>query len=235
MKKLSLLFAVSVVATSAFAQSFSESFDAGVYTPASITSDQTWVTANMSSPIGTTNWFNGNPTVFTSHAGASYAGTNFNNGSGLAEISNWMFSPVRTFNNNDTISFFTRTVNSPFFPDRLHLRLSTNGASTNVGGAANTVGDFSTILLTVNAGLTTAGYPNVWTQFTGTVTGLGGPTSGRFAFHYHMPNAGPSGSNSDYIGIDTVQYTAVPEPGSMIALGLGAAALIARRRKARKA
>jgi hypothetical protein len=49
-----------------------------------------------------------------------------------------------------------------------------------------------------------------------------------------MPNAGPSGANSDYIGIDTVAYDAVPEPASMIALGLGAAALI-RRRKAKKA
>jgi hypothetical protein len=147
-----------------------------------------------------------------------------------------MFSPVRTFNNGDTISFWSRVpTGGGEFPDRLFLRLSTNGSSMNVGGAAGTVGDFTTELLVINEFLTPTGYPEVWTQFNATVSGLGGPASGRFAFHYHVPGGGPNGLNSNYIGIDTVQYTAVPEPGSMIALGLGAAALLARKRKARKA
>ena len=36
------------------------------------------------------------------------------------------------------------------FADRLELRLSTNGASTNVGTTTTSVGDFTTLLLTVN-------------------------------------------------------------------------------------
>jgi hypothetical protein len=90
-------------------------------------------------------------------------------------------------------------------------------------------------LLVINEFLTTTGYPEVWTQFNVTVSGLSGPASGRFAFRYHVPGSGPNGLNGNYIGIDTIAYNAVPEPGSMIALGLGAAALLARRRKARKA
>lgn len=230
--------AISVVATSAFAQSFSENFEGVVTTPTSVTAQQMWGAANMSSPIGVIDWFPGNTTVFTSHAGTdnSYVAASWNNGSGLAEISNWMFSPVRTFNNGDTVSFWTRVPTAGGeFPDRLFLRLSTNGASMNVGGGANTVGDFATVLLAVNPNLTTTGYPEVWTQFNATLSGLGGPTSGRFAFHYHVTDAGPAGTNSNYIGIDTVAYNVVPEPGSMIALGLGAAALLARKRKARRA
>lgn len=230
--------AISVVATSAFAQSFSENFEGVVTTPTTVTAQQAWGAANMSSPIGVTNWFTGNSTVFPAHAGTatSYVGANFENGGGLAEISNWLFSPVRTFNNGDTISFWSRVPTAGgTFPDRLYLRLSTNGSSMNVGGAANTVGDFTIQLLVINENLTTTDYPEVWTQFSATVSGLGGPASGRFAFRYHVPGSGPNGLNGNYIGIDTVEYNAVPEPGSMIALGLGAAALLARKRKARRA
>jgi hypothetical protein len=84
--------------------------------------------------------------------------------------------------------------------------MSTNGTSSNVGSTATDVGDFTMLLLDINPTYTTSGYPNVWTQFTVTVSGLGSPTTGRLAFHYFVENGGPSGANSDYIGIDTVQY-----------------------------
>ena len=58
------------------------------------------------------------------------------------------------------------------FPDRLQVRISTNGASTNVGSTATGVGDFTTLLLDINLNYTTNGYPNVWTQFTVTLSGL---------------------------------------------------------------
>ena len=87
-------------------------------------------------------------------------------------------------------------------------------------------------MLTINPNLTTSGYPNVWTQFNATVSGLGAPTNGRFAFRYFVTNAGPNANNSDYIGIDDFSYVSnpVPEPATMAVLGLGAMALIRRRR-----
>ncbi|HEY0977471.1 MAG TPA: putative Ig domain-containing protein, partial [Flavobacteriales bacterium] len=90
---------------------------------------------------------------------------------------------------------------------RLEVRLSTNGASTNVGSSATATGDFTTLLLSINPTLVTNVYPQVWTQYTITLSGLPAPTSGRMAFRYFVTNGGPVGSNSDYIGIDNVVYT----------------------------
>jgi hypothetical protein len=192
-----------------------------------------WFVINKSSPIGTTGAFQGNSSVFPAQAGTavSYAAMNFNSGSGLANISTWLMTPNLTkLQNGDTFKFWTRTVDAPAFPDRLRLRLSLAGASTNTGAGTNDVGDFTTQLLSVNETLTVAGYPSVWTQFSVTLSGLpAGPNSGRIAFNYNMPNAGPSGANSDFIGIDTVEYTQVPEPATLGLIGIAGVALLRRR------
>lgn len=174
-----------------------------------------WAQQNLSTPVGTNpNWFNGNTAVFAAYSApdTSYIACNYNSVAGANTISNWLFAPTRTFNNGDVISFYTRTVDTPTYPDRLEVRLSTNGASVFVGATNTSVGDFTTLLLTVNSGLTTSGYPNTWTQYTATISGLAGPTAGRVAFRYFVTNAGPNGSNSDFIGIDNFQYTPAGTP-----------------------
>ncbi len=106
------------------------------------------------------------------------------------------------------MSFYTRTVDVPKFPDRLQVRMSTNGASANVGTTATDVGDFTVLLLDINPTYTSTGYPSAWTQFAVTVTGVPSPTIGRLAFRYFIENGGPKGVNSHYIGIDTFQFDA---------------------------
>ena len=127
----------------------------------------------------------------------------------LTTASTWLLTPVLSIGRGTTLTFWTRTVSNVIFPDRLQVRLSTNGASTDVGSNATSVGDFSTLMLEINPDQTFTGYPTSWTPFT--VTVLTGPQSfsGRFAFRYFVTNAGPSGTNSDYVGIDscTVAYT----------------------------
>ncbi len=101
------------------------------------------------------------------------------------------------------------------FSDRLQVRLSSNGNSAEVGTNATSVGDFTELLLDINPNLTQSGYPREWTPFS--VTVLTGPQSftGRFAFRYFVPNGGPMGVNSDYIGIDTVSVAdPVPAAGT---------------------
>lgn len=223
-----LSLSLLAVALGARAQSFSEGFD-----NIATLSGSGWFFQNNSQPIGLTNWFQGNSAVFVAHSGAtnSYMGANFNNGAGLATISNWALLPTRTLQNGDQLRFWTRTVSNPSFPDRLQVRMSLNGASTNVGTTATSVGDFTTLLLDINPNYTTTGYPNNWTQFTVTLSGISSPTPGRLALRYFVENGGPSGANSDYIGIDTLEYAAVPEPATMLGLSLAAIGVLARRRR----
>ena len=195
------------------AQSFTEDFAVMVPLPAG------WAQQNLSTPIGTNpTWFQGNTTVFDAQNGAidSYAACNFNSVTGTNTISNWLFTPTVTLNNGDMFSFWTRTVTGALFPDRLQLRMSTNGASVDVGVTNTSVGDFTTLLLDINSTYVAANYPGVWTQYSVTLSGLGGPVSGRFAFRYFVENGGPSGDNSDFIGVDNVVYTTSVLPVELV-------------------
>jgi hypothetical protein len=202
---LALALALALVAASPLAaQNFSEGFD-NITTLAG----SGWFMQNNSSPVGSLGWFQAS-TVFAAQAGAatSYIGANYNNTTGANTISNWLVTPARIFVNGDTLTFYTRIPTAPpEYPDRLEIRLSTNGTSTNVGTLATDVGDFTALLLSVNPTLVTGVYPQVWTQFTATVSGVPTPTLGRFAFRYFVTDGGPSGNNSNYIGIDTVAFT----------------------------
>ena len=170
-----------------------------------------WVIQNNSMPgPGTTGWFQGSR-FFSAQTGG-YIAADFNSGTGLSTLSDWLLTPPITLQNGMMISFWTRTVVSPSFPDRLQVRMSVNGASTNVGTSAMDVGDFETLLLDINPTYSTTGYPTSWTQFSGTVTGLNGPTTGRLAFRYFVENGGPGGTNSDYIGIDVLQISGLCGP-----------------------
>ena len=189
-----------------------------------------WALINNSSPVGSTGWFQGNPGIFTSQSGAadSYVAANFENAAFGGNISNWLLSPLLALNNGDTISFYTRS--DGIFADRLEVRLSTSGASTDVGGTDASVGDFTSLLLTINPSLDPNGYPTAWTGFSAMVSGLGGSATGRYALRYFVQD---TSSNANYIGIDTLAVNAVPEPGVTLILGLGLAALgLVRRARA---
>lgn len=169
-----------------------------------------WVQTNNSQPgPGITNWFQGSTAAFSAQSGVpnSYVAANYDNGTGTSTLSNWLLTPPLTLENGATMSFWTRTIDTPAYADRLQVRMSTNGASAEVGTTATSVGDFQMLLLDINSSYTLTGYPNVWTQFTVTVSEVPSPTTGRLAFRYFVENGGPLGTNSDYIGLDTLRYT----------------------------
>lgn len=193
------------------AQSFSEGFET-----TSLLTD--WFVRNNSDTIASAtlaaNWSFADPlTTFPAQAGStnSFLSCNYgstNNISTGATLSNWLFSPSRTFSNGDVISFYSRvSINPTTYPDRLEVRLSTAGSGMNVGTSSSSVGDFTTVLLTINPSLTTTGYPGSWTLYSATISGLSGPTTGRVAFRYFVTNGGIAGLNSDFVGVDSYTYT----------------------------
>ena len=224
---LALVLLAGLWTTNAKAQVlYNESFATAVPLPTG------WAQQNLSTPIGTApTWVQGVAAVFPANSGGptEYIRAYFQNVAGANIISNWLFAPSTTVKNGDILTFYTRTINPAAYADRLQVRLSTNGASVNVGATNTSVGDFSTLLLDVNPTYSLAdypaGYPQSWHQYSITVSGLAGPTTGRVAFRYFVEDGGPLGNNSDNIGIDDVVYTTfpaacsgTPSPGATSAL-----------------
>jgi len=189
-----------------------------------------WALVNNSSPTGLTGWFQGNTGDFNSQAGApdAYVAANFDNAAFGGNISNWLITPVLSLQDDLHLTFYTRTEVNPPAADSLEVRLSTNGASTNVGATAISLGDFASLLLAINPVLDINGYPTAWTRYTVDFSGLGIATTGRFAFRYDVLD---TSTNADYIGIDSVEVSQTPEPATwgIVALALGAVVLQRRR------
>ena len=219
--------AAMLIAVSGATAQLTEGFNSGAV-PAS------WTYKNNSNPIGTlpNGWFNGNLDVFPAHTGAGYLGANFQSGAGVSDLSSWAILPSLMLENGSEFSFWTRTIAESAFPDRLQVRMNLLD-TTNVGTLSTDVGDFTTLLLDINPTLATgpSNYPEAWTQFSVTLSGIAAPTTGRIAFRYFVDNGGPFGDNSNYIGVDDVSYTVIPAPGAACLLGAGILAAGRRRRR----
>jgi hypothetical protein len=99
-------------------------------------------------------------------------------------VSDWLLTPELTFENGSIITFFTEE--SPLnttVPNRLQVRLSLNGASTDVGtqppgigSVQPSFGDFTTLLADINPTYqvppAAGAYPATWTKETFTISGL---------------------------------------------------------------
>ena len=191
----------------------SESFDNVAALPAS-----GWAQINLSSaPIGQP-WFQGNAGIFPAASGApnAYIAANFlSTGSTTGTVSNWLMTPQIALDSSSVLSFMFRAAGDGFL-DKVEVRLSTSGASTNVA-------DFSSLIGSFQASTDTG-----WIGLSYTLGSVAVPTTGRLAFRYVVDSVATAGN---YMGIDDVLVTsAIPEPGTWLLMGMGVAGLLLRRR-----
>lgn len=175
---------------------------------------QGWVFDNQSQPPGpVATWFQGDPETFTAHMGApnAYIASNFNVAAPGGTIENWLITPEFSTEMNVVVSFFLRADAFPGFFDQLAFGFS-NGSA-----------DLDAFTLRQPVVVPTDG----WTRFTVQLSRQGPGATGRFAF-VHTGDA----DLSNYVGLDTLRITAIPEPTTMMILGIGlaGAALVRRRR-----
>jgi len=252
---LAVALAAALAPQPASAQAIFETFNAGP--PPSFTfrprlTSQGWAFVNNSTApraqdpnIGGPAWDIGQFLLAPPPSGNTneYAASDFTASSVAGgTVDDWMILPTSTLRNGDIIRFFTRTADrnpGPDGPERMQVRVSPNGASTNVGPTGGSGGDFSIQLLDINPNLVLTGpdaYPIAWTQYQLTISGLSGPTSGRIGFRHFVTNSGlddtgNGGPNGDVIGLDNLEYTPVPEPGSLAFATLALAGGVWRRKR----
>lgn len=173
-----------------------------------------WIRQNLSAAANPTiSWFQGTSNNFPSHSGGpnDYFGTGFLTTKSPTPpiLSVWLITPTVTIEDGAVLEFYSRTMSNPSsYPDRLEVYYSTAGTGTNVGASPTSLGTFSTLLISINPSLTSTGYPNSWSLFSATISGVPSPTTGRIGFRYHIPNGGSApGGIGDFVGIDEVKYS----------------------------
>ena len=129
-------------------------------------------------------------------------------GTGLSFLNCWLLTPQLSMKNGDRFSFWTRTKPTVSYPDRMQVWLNTTNDGTNVGQNENETGDFTVKLLDLNPTYSITGYPTTWTKYEFVISGLpySVPKKLRIGFRYYVQGGGPSGSNSDEIGLDDFEF-----------------------------
>lgn len=159
---------------------YEETFD-GDNTPAGLAA-RGWLFVNNDGG-GTTTAFNG--TSITPFQGASLVNQNYQGANGFY-IDQWLISPEITVSAGDTLSFWHQALTGSW-DDSINVRISN--------------GDTALASFTLNLGRYKVNQGS-WARYTYVF-----PTGGakRVAIHYHMYDAGASGTHSNYWGMDLFQ------------------------------
>ncbi len=155
-----------------------------------------WTVLNEDGGGTTAPFYQGTIAVFPAYEGpdTGYVAANYNGANGFL-IDQWLISPEITVTAGDTLSFWHRSIDANPFDDSIYVKLSTT--------AGITPADFDVTwgrYLVSEAG---------WSKWVGVF-----PTSGtvRFAVQYYIVDGGPSGNNSNFIGLDLFEVVSPIEP-----------------------
>lgn len=182
-------------------------------------SSEGWVFNNASVPPGVApGWAQGNPVPFEAHTGApdAYIASSFEAAAPGGVLNNQLFTPLFSVENGAVATFFLRAEQFLSFSD-----IVTYGYTN---GVADPAGFIRQMTVTVPT--------DGWTQYTITLNAQGAGATARLGFIHRGPEA-----TSNYVGLDTLTIealeapAAVPEPASLMIIGIGLAGLgLARRR-----
>lgn len=189
-----------------------------------LTNNSTGSVGGVNNVIGSSNWFQGDSGTFSAASGPanSYIGANYANATFGGSVSNWLLTPELALSNGEKLNFSLRLLGEGF-TDNVEVYYSSHGASTNVGSTTSSVGDFVLLHPAFSSNTDTG-----WQNYSLTLSGLSGDTTGRFAFRY-VTAAG----DGDFVGIDSVSVSAVPEPTAALMLLLGLGVVAVSRKKLR--
>src|SRR4030095_11540119 len=151
-------------------------------------------------PVAT--WFQGNSTVFSAYNGPAtgYVAANYQIVTGTNNIDSWLVFPRLPggLTLGDSLYFYSRSPDASIYPDSIRVMYSANDSVPE--GSWTELGRFK---------VSTAGW-----QLKGFRNSVSTSINGRFAIRYNVVGGGPSGLNSDYIGIDaaTIVNSTPPPP-----------------------
>ncbi len=145
-----------------------------------------WVVLNEDAGGTVPAFFQPDGGVFTAYEGpdTGFVASNYQGANGFL-IDQWLISPEITVAAGDTLSFWHRSPDANPYDDSIYVRLSTTAGITSA--------DFDVTwgrYLVSESG---------WARWTGTFPSAG---TVRFAIQYYIVDGGPSGNNSNYIGLD---------------------------------
>ncbi|QOL50268.1 choice-of-anchor J family PEP-CTERM protein [Massilia litorea] len=172
-----------------------------------------WVLKNGGTPPGlTSGWAQGSSNIFPALSGPanSYASANYLNAAAGGDLNTWLItSEFSTGINGATVSFWLRADAYPGTSDQIAF------------GFGNANGELNSFVLGAPVTVGTDG----WARYE--VMTAGGQGNARFALQYTG-----AADFANYVGVDSLLVSEVPEPSTMLSLFAGAMGLaLVRRRK----
>ena len=173
-----------------------------------------WVLNNASTPAGSTGWYQGDQSQFPALSGAaeSYAAANYNNAAVGGNLANWLITPeFSTGVNGAIVSFALRAGAADGFSDQIAFGFSNGGSALTDFALASpiTVGTDGWLRYSVRVSDTASGTARFALQYTG------------------------AADFANYVGVDSLMVSAVPEPSTMMILFAGVMGLTMSRRRKR--
>jgi hypothetical protein len=209
--KKTLLFALMF--TGAIASASADVLLSEGFEDVSALEGQGWVLSNNSVPPGPVEgWFQGREDTLTAHIGAptAYIASNYLAAEPGGVVNNWLITPEFSTAEDIVVSFWLLAEFFEGTSDQVRFGFS-NGSNDLLDFALST-----TVTAPVDG----------WTRYTVELSSQGAGSTGRFGFqHFGLADF------SNYVGLDTLTITEVPEPSTAMILGLGLAGFAAARRK----